>query len=364
MRIRIERDQIADAVAWVLRSVGSKATLPVLGGILFDAGDGKVTLSGTDLEIAARAQIEAQIDEPGRAVLPGRILNEIVRSLPEGAVRIEADASQGKILAGAAEFTLRVLPHEDFPVLPTLDDAVTGVLDAKQFLQAVNQVVRAASHDEARPILTGVLVEVAEGKLTLVATDSYRLAVRELGWSGTITDPVRRVIPGRALAEAARAADSESEVKLSLGETQAGVEAGGRRLTTRLIEGEFPNWRQLIPDTQPNVLRIEREAFAESVRRVGILALQGVPVRLELAEGGVKLSAGTQDLGDAVEHVPAVFEGEATLVAFNPGYMSEGIAAVEGTEVVLSVRDGLKPALLRAPGDEAFLYLLMPVRVS
>jgi DNA polymerase-3 subunit beta len=279
-------------------------------------------------------------------------------------VRIEADASQGKILAGSAAFTLRVLPHEDFPALPTLDDATTGVLDAKQFLLAVTQVVRAASHDEARPILTGVLVEIAEGKLTMVATDSYRLAVRTLPWSGTIAEPIRRVIPGRALAEAARAADSESEVRLSLSETQAGVEAGGRRLTTRLIEGEFPNWRQLIPDQQPNRLRIDREAFAESVRRVGILAQQGVPVRLELAEGGVKLSAGTQDLGDAVEHVEAAFEGEATTVAFNPGYLSEGIAAVEGTEAQLSVRDGLKPALLRAPEDEAFLYLLMPVRIS
>ncbi|MCA1832814.1 MAG: DNA polymerase III subunit beta [Actinomycetota bacterium] len=363
MKIRIERDQIADAVAWVLRSVGSKATLPVLGGILVEASDGKISFSGTDLEIAGRAEIEGAVEQSGRAVLPGRLLNDILRSLPEGSVTIEADAAQGKITGGAAEFTLRALPHEDFPAFQGLDAAVAGVLDAKQFLQAVGQVVRAASHDEARPILTGVLIEIADGKITLAATDSYRLSVRELPWSGP-SEPIRRVVPARALAEAARAADAESEVKLSLGESQAGVEAGGRRLTTRLIEGEFPNWRQLVPEDQPNKLTIDRETFAESVRRVGILAQQGVPVRLELGEGGVKLTAGTQDLGDAVEHVAASYAGQPNLVAFNPTYLSEGIAAIEGAEVVLGVRDGLKPAVMRAPGDESFLYLLMPVRVS
>jgi len=364
VKIRIERDQIAEAVGWVLRSVGSKATLPVLGGILVEASGNKIALSGTDLEIAGRAELEGHVEEPGRGVVPGRLLNEICRSLPEGSVRIDADASQAKIAGGAAEFTLRVLPADDFPSLQTPDGAVTGVVDAKQFLQGVGQVVRAASHDEARPILTGVLVEASADKIVMVATDSYRLAVRELPWSGGPPDLLRRVIPARALAEAARAADSESEVRLTLGESQAGVEAGGRRLTTRLIEGEFPNWRQLIPESQPNHLVVDREAFAESVRRVGILAQQGVPVRLDFAEGGVKLTAGTQDLGDAMENVPARYEGEPLTVAFNPGYLSDGIAAVEGGEVRLSVRDGLKPALLQTPTDTAFLYLLMPVRVS
>src|SRR5437867_3605596 len=234
VKIRIERDQIADAVAWVLRSVGSKATLPVLGGILVEASDKKISFSGTDLEIAGRAEIEGNVEQAGRAVLPGRLLNEILRSLPEGSVLIEADPSQGRITGGAAEFTLRMLPADDFPAFQGLEGAVTGVLDAKQFLQAVGQGVRAAAHDEARPIPTGVLVRVSEGKLTLAATDSYRLAVRDLPWSGP-ADPIRRGIPARALAEAARAADNESEVRLSLGESQAGVDAGGRRLTTRLI---------------------------------------------------------------------------------------------------------------------------------
>lgn len=364
MKIRIERDQIGEAVAWVLRSVGSKATLPVLGGILVEVAGEGIELSGTDLEIAGRARIDGGVEAPGRAVLPGRLLNDIVRSLPEGSVTLEADESSARILGGAAEFTLRVLPAEDFPALPSLDGAPTGVLDAKQFLQAVGQVVRAASHDEARPVLTGVLVEAGADSLTLVATDSYRLSVRTLSWSGGPGEPIRRVIPARALAEAARAADSESEVRLALGDTQAGVEAGGRRLTTRLIEGEFPNWRQLIPEAQPNSLRIERELFAESIKRVGILAQQGVPVRIELGEGGAKLTAGTQDLGEAVEQVTGVFEGEPTIVAFNPTYLSEGVAAVEGTEVLLAVRDGLKPALISAPGDAGFVYLIMPVRVS
>jgi DNA polymerase-3 subunit beta len=364
VKIRIERDVIADAVAWVLRSVGSKATLPVLGGILFEASDGSISLSGTDLEIGGRAVIEGHVEEPGRTVIPGRVLGDIMRSLPEGSVRIDADASTVKIAGGAAEFTLRVLPADDFPAMAAPEEAINGVVDAKQFLQAVSQVTRAASHDEARPILTGVLVEAQVGRITLAATDSYRLAVREVSWSGTPPETLRRVIPARALSEAARAADTENEVKLSFGDSQAGVEAGGRRLTTRLIEGEFPNWRQLIPDAHPNTLRIDREAFLESVRRVGILAQQGVPVRLELAEGGVKLTSATQDLGDAVEHAPGTYQGEPATVAFNPAYLSDGLAAVDATEVVLSVRDGLKPALLRGPEDSAFQYLLMPVRVS
>ncbi len=363
MKIRIERDQIADVVLWVLRSVGSKATLPVLGGVLIEAGEGKVVFAGTDLEVAGRAEIEGQVEQPGRAVLPGRLLGEIVRALPEGGVLLETDASQARIVGGAAEFTLRVLPADDFPALGAPDQGHTGVLDAKLFLSAVSQVARAASRDEARPILTGVLLEAGPSALTLVATDSYRLAVRSLTWSGP-DEELRRVVPGRALSEAARAADNESEVRLALGTTQAGVEAGTRRLTTRLIEGEFPNWRQLVPDAQPNVLRLEREAFAESVRRVGILAQQGAPVRLDLSPEGVRLTSGTQDLGEASEHVAATFEGEALTVAFNPGYLSDGIAAVEGPELILSVRDGLKPALLRGAQDDGFQYLLMPVRLS
>ncbi len=362
MKISIERDVFADAIGWVLRSVSTRATLPALGGVLFDASGPQLRLAGTDLELAGEATVDANIEDAGSIVLPGRVLGEIARSLPAGSVRVESSGQQAKLTCGSAEFTLRVLPVEDFPSLSQPSEAVTGTIDAALFSAAVSQVTRAASHDEARPVLTGTLVQADADKVTLVATDSYRLAVRNIAWSGP-SQSLKRVIPARALTEAARAAVG-GEITITLGESQASFTTASRRLTTRLIEGEFPNWSQLIPAELPNQLRIERDSLTEAVRRVGILAQSGTPVRIELAEGGAKLGAGAQDVGEASEGVEGKFEGEALTVAFNPAYLVDGLNAIEGAEVVLSCRDGLKPAVLRAPDDlDGFLYLLMPVRV-
>jgi DNA polymerase-3 subunit beta len=362
MKIRIERDSFADVVSWVLRSVGSRATLPVLGGILIDASGDQITLSGTDLEISGVATVSAGVEQPGRVLLPGRVLGDIARSLPEGTVSLTADGGQGKISCGEAEFVLRTLPVEDFPQIAT-PSGDAGTVDAKLFATAVNQATKASSHDEARPILTGVLLEISSAKVTLVATDSYRLAVREIEWAGP-SGEARRVVPARALLEAVRAAEGEGEVRVWIGENQVGVASSGRSLTTRLIEGEFPNWRQLVPNDLPNALVISREGFLEAVKRVGILAQQGSPLRLELAEGGVKLASGTQDLGDATEHVAGTYTGEPATVAFNPTYLADGLQACTSAEVRLGVRDGLKPALLSAASSDGFTYLLMPVRIS
>jgi len=363
VKIRIERDAFAEASSWVLRSVGTRATLPVLGGVLVAAEEGKIKLSGTDLEVGAEAIVEGAIDAEGRGVLPGRVLGEIARTLPPGTVRIELDAGQARVSCGSAEFTLRTLPTEDFPSLAGPGDVPGGSVAAPELASAVAQVTKAASRDEARPILTGVLLEAEAGKITLAATDSYRLAVRDIAWTGP-TEPLKRVVPARALAEAARAAEGEENVQLALGENQVTVSGKERRLTTRLIEGEFPNWRQLVPEDQPNRLTVDREGFQEAVRRVGILAQQGTPVRLELGPSGVRLTAGTQDVGEAADLVEGKYEGEPLVIAFNASYLSDGVQAIEGNEVVLSCRDGLKPAVLRSPDGASFLYLLMPVRIS
>jgi DNA polymerase-3 subunit beta len=363
VKIRIERDAFAETSAWVLRSVGTRATLPVLGGVLIVAEGKQIRLSGTDLEIGAEAHVEGAIDAEGRTVLPGRVLGDIARSLPPGTVRIEAEAGQARISCGSAEFSLRTLPTEDFPSIAAPADAPGSTLLAQEFALAVGQATRAASRDEARPILTGVLLEAEKGKLTLAATDSYRLAIREIAWDGP-AEPLRRVVPARALSEAARAAEGEESVRLALGESQVAVIGEHRRLTTRLIEGEFPNWRQLVPEEQPNRLTVDREAFAEAVRRVGILAQQGTPLRVELGPAGARLTAGTQDVGEAADLVEGKYEGEPLVIAFNPGYLSDGVQAIEGSEVVLSCRDGQKPAILRSPDGGSFLYLLMPVRIS
>lgn len=360
MKIKIERDTFADAIAWVLRSVGARATLPVLGGILIEADGDHVTFTGTDLEISGEARVGANVATAGKVLLPGRVLGDIARSLPGGTVSLTADAGMGKLVCGAAEFTLRTLPVEDFPQI-ALPDAASGTVDGKLFAAAIQQAVKAASHDEARPILTGVLVEATETTLTLVATDSYRLAVREIEWSGKGIEG-KRVVPARALAEAVKAAEGEAEVTFTLGDTQVAVSAGGRTLVTRLIEGEFPNWRQLLPTESSSALIIARDAFTEAVRRVGILAQQGAPVRLELNAEGVRLSAGTQDLGEASELAGGAYEGEPLTVAFNPTYLTDGLGAAGVAEVKLSVRDGLKPALLTSTEQDGFTYLLMPVR--
>jgi DNA polymerase-3 subunit beta len=363
VKIRIERDAFAETSSWVLRSVGTRATLPVLGGVLVVAEEDGIRLAGTDLEVGAEAKVEGAIDAKGRSVLPGRVLGEIARTLPPGTVRIEAEGGQARIVCGSAEFTLRTLPTEDFPALAGPTDAPGGTVPASEFALAVNQVTKAASRDEARPILTGVLIESEAGKTTFAATDSYRLAIREIAWNGP-KDAIKRVVPARALSEAARAAEGEGDVTLLLGETQVSVQGNDRRLTTRLIEGEFPNWRQLVPEEQPNHLTVDREGFLEAVRRVGILAQQGTPLRLELGPAGVRLTAGTQDVGEAADLVEGKYEGEPLVIAFNPTYLSDGVQAIEGSEVVLSCRDGLKPAVLRSPEAGSFLYLLMPVRIS
>ncbi|MBI4728209.1 MAG: DNA polymerase III subunit beta [Acidobacteria bacterium] len=364
MKITIEKDVFAEQVAWVLRCVSARATLPALGGLLLEARGEGLRMAGTDLELSGETSAGARVEEPGRAVVPGRVLGEIARSLPQGVVRIEAGASETKISCGSAEFALRLLPVEDIPALQFVSQAPGGTLERALFQTAVGQVTRAASRDEARPVLTGTLVEADAGKLMLVATDSYRLAVREIAWKGP-SEPVRRVIPARALQEAARGAEGEGELQVLLGESQAVFAGSGRRLGTRLIEGEFPNWRQLVPGELPNRLRVKRDDFIEAVRRVGILAQSGSPVRVELSAEGVQLAAGTQDIGQASERVEGTYEGEPVTVSFNPQYLLDGVQAVEGNDVVLSVRDGQKPVLIRGADDAGgFTYLAMPIRVG
>lgn len=363
MKVQVERNTFASAVAWVLRCVGVRATLPALGGILVEAGKDGLRLSGTDLEIAGETTVKARVEEAGQVVLPGRVVGEIARSLPEGTVILAADAGSAHLSCGAAEFSLRCLPVEDFPGLQAVEGLPGGTIDAGLLAAAVGQVTRAASHDEARPVLTGTLVEATVDSLVLVATDSYRLAIRKVAFKGP-TDAVKRVLPARALQEVARGAEGAKEITIGLGESQAVFRTKAWVLTTRLIEGEFPNWRQLVPESLPSHLRVEREAASQALRRVGILAQAGSPVRLDLGPHGVRFAAGTQDLGEAVEHVEGKYEGEPLTVAFNPQYLLDGIQSVEGAEVVLSVRDGVKPALIRPVEDDGFAYLAMPVRIS
>jgi len=360
MKIRLEQSQFADIVGWVLRSVSSRSTLPALGGILFRASGSTLTLTGTEQDLSGQLSVEVAVEEPGEVLLPGRLLGDIAKSLAGGAVRIDTEGTQATISNGSATFTLRTLPVDDFPAFDP-PAGTGGTVAFADFAAAVQQVARASSNDEVRPVLTGILVDIDAEQATLVATDSYRLAVRTLAWTG-LSEPVRKVIPARSFTEAARIA-TDGALTITLADTKASFAAGSRTLVSRLIDGEFPNWKNLIPSELPNKLTVSKELFIEAVRRVGLLASAGSPVKIALSETAVTLTAGSQDLGDATEQIDAKYEGEELTVAFNPGYLVDGVAAVHGTEVVLLVRDGLKPAVLRAPDDETFTYLVMPVRL-
>lgn len=362
MKFRCDRDALSEALQTVQRGVASRPGIPALTGVLLEAAEGgQLTLTTTDLEVSARLAIDVTVSEPGVALVPARLLGDTVKSLSDAPVEFETDQSQARIRCAAYEGALRLLPAEDFPGLQE-PGGTKVTADAAAFAEAVSQVGRAASRDEARPVLTGVLLEISREGCMLVATDSYRLAVREL--VATADGEAKAIVPERALAEAGRAAatDEKGSVEIALDASQVAFRAGGLTLTSRLIEGEFPNYRQLLPESHESRLTVSRQQLLDAVRRVGLLARDATPVRLEFNALGVKLSSSSPDLGQAVETVEARYEGQDLTVAFNPQYLIDGLTAVGGESIYLDVRDGLKPGVVHGEGD-AFTYLVMPVRL-
>lgn len=364
MKFRCERDVLVEALGTAGRAAtGRGSALPVLSGVRVELSGDALVLTGTDLELTISVQVDVAGEGDGVTVLPGRLASEIVRALPGGGVEVAVDAEQARIAAGRSEFSLRVLPADEFPrVNPPAGEPVT--LDTAALSEALGQVVQAASRDDARPILTGVLLSAEPEGLRLVATDSYRLAVRDLPGTSVLAEGQHVLVPSRALQELARLLPAGDTLTVRLGERDATFEVGTNRLTTVLIEGEFPNYRGLIPQSQPNRLRVGRESLLEAVRRVKLLAREATPVRLAMSSDGLELVAVTQDVGQAHESLDAKYEGTELTVAFNPEYLVQGIEVAPGDEVTIETVDALKPALVRAPEHPEFLYLLMPVRVS
>lgn len=362
MKFRCDRDALSEALQTVQRGVSSRPGIPALTGVLLEAtDDGRLTLTTTDLEVSARLSTQVQVQEAGVALVPARLLGDTVKSLSDAPVEFETDQSQAHLRCAAYEGTLRLLPSEDFPGLQE-PSGTSITAEAGAFAEAVTQVGRAASRDEARPVLTGVLVEVSREGVVMVATDSYRLAVRDL--VATADGEGRAIVPERALTEAGRAAqaDEKASIQIFLDESQVAFRIGELTLTSRLIEGEFPNYRQLLPEEHQSRLTISRQALLDAVRRVGLLARDTTPVRLEFNALGVKLSSSSPDLGQAVEAVEARYEGEDLTAAFNPTYLADGLSAASGETVRLEVRDGLKPGIVKGESDD-FTYLVMPVRL-
>ena len=365
MKFRCERDVLAEALGAAGRAAtGRTGALPVLSGVRAELVDDRLVVTGTDLDLTIQVEATVAGDRDGVVVLPARLTADIVRSLPSGAVEVDATGDDVQISSGRSRFAVRPLSADDYPKLPApAASAVT--LPAAAFADALRQVVRAASSDESRPILTGVLLAAEHGGLRLVATDSYRLAVRDLAGTEVLGVDQKVIVPSRALNELGRLLGSATEVTLRLGERDATFETGTTRLTTRLIEGEFPNYRQLIPASHPNRLVVSRDELTAAIRRVKLLARDATPIRLAMTADGLTLSAVTQDIGQAVESLDATYSGGDMTVAFNPDYLSAGVDAVVGDQVAIDTLDALKPAVVRSAGEEGpgYLYLLMPVRV-
>jgi len=391
VKFRCERDVLLDALTTAGRAVASRGgALPVLSGIRLDVTGDELRVAGTDLDLTIQVETSVTGTADGVVVAPGRLVTDIVRALEPGAVVMESDDDEElRIAAGRSQFTVRTHPAGDFPRLPVpVADAVT--LPAAGLADALRQVVRAASSEDSRPILTGVLMAAEAGGLRLVATDSYRLAVRDLPGAGVLREGQKVLVPSRALGELQRligsgggagsstssapggdeAEDGKADVvpgavTLRLGDHDATFELGRVRLTTRLIEGEFPNYRQLIPGDYPNNLVVGREDLLDAVRRVKLLARDATtPVRIALRSDGIQLTVITQDWGQATEEVDAKYEGAEMTVAFNPNYLIDGVEAVTSDEVRLETLDALKPATIKPTEGSGYLYLLMPVRVS
>lgn len=362
MKLRCERDDLVEALGTAGRAVANRGgALPVLSGVRLELEGDTLRLTGSDLDLTISVTTTVAGESNGVAVVPAKIASDVVRSLDSGRVEIVVEDDEAQITSGRFASSIRLLPADEFPRLANpAENAVT--LDAGDLSSALSQVVPAASSDDARPILTGVLMAAEGNGLRLVATDSYRLAVRDLEGSAVLDEGQTVLVPSRALRELVRAL-GYGEVTLRLGEREATFEVGSTRVTTRLIEGEFPNYRGLIPSTYPNRMVVSREALGDAVRRVRLMAREATPVRLTMSAEGLELDAVTQDIGQARESVDATFDGTELTVGFNPDYLLDGIEVAPGEEITLETTDANKPAVLRSVDRGDFLYLLMPVRI-
>ncbi|GAB2514767.1 DNA polymerase III subunit beta [Nocardiopsis aegyptia] len=378
MKFRVERDVLADAVAWTARTLPTRPSVPVLVGVLLDAGefDGRqqVRLAGFDYEVSTQAAVDVEVDEPGQVLVPGKLLAEITRNLPPQVVEVATDGPKVVVSCGSAKFTLTTMPVEDYPTLPEMP-GVSGTVGSDAFAAAVSQVAVAAGRDDTLPMLTGVRVEIEGETITLASTDRYRLAVRELTWKPENPElSAVALVPAKTLHDTAKSLTSGAEVSVALssgdgGEGMIGFEGGGRRTTTRLLDGEFPKYRALLPDSFNTVAEVSRSEFVEAVKRVSLVAERNTPLRLAFSQGRLVLEAGTGEDAQAVEVLEADLDGEDIQIAFNSGFLLDGLGAI-GTDVArLHFTTSTKPAILTGkPAEEGapaqYRYLIMPVRLS
>jgi DNA polymerase III subunit beta len=363
MKVVCQREELSQKLAVVARAVSTRASVQILSGVLLRAEAGRLHLAATDMELSLRSSLEAQVDGDGAIVVPGRLLVDLVRLLPDSEVTIEhrADENVVRVTSGPSSSTLHTYAAEDFPRLPDLDTVGTFTVDRQSLLDTVSRVARSASRDESRPVLTGILVRFEAGKLVMAATDSYRLSVKETDLSGDVPE-LEAIIPARALAELARIAQAGESVELGVHENQVVFAADDVWLTTRRIDGQFPNYKQLLPETFEHELTLPRNELLDVVRRVGVMVQRTSPIQLRFAEGELTVFARTQDVGEAKESVPVQFSGEAMEIGFNAEFLREGIESIGADDLRLKLISPLRPAVIEG-GEDDPTYLIMPIRL-
>ena len=365
VKITCSKDELTRALSLVGRAVSTRASVQVLGGVLLRASGGRLELAATDMELSLRLVVDCEVEGDGAVVAPGRLLVDLARLLPDGEVVLEHKPEQGtlEVTCGSASYKLNTYSAEDFPKLPDAESAQTFTADRAAFLETVSRVARSASRDESRPVLTGILVRFEGGKLVMAATDSYRLSVKETEIAGSEGAELEAIVPARALTELSRIAQDEGELRIGVQENHVVFGAGETWLTSRRIDGQFPNYKQLLPETFEHEVKLPREEFLEVVRRASVMAQRNSPLRLRFAEGEVTVSAQTQDVGEAKESLPVPFAGEPLEIGFNPEFLRDGLESVVSDEVALRLISPLRPGLIHSD-DEQFSYLIMPIRLA
>jgi DNA polymerase-3 subunit beta len=364
LRITVAKDELASKLATVARGVSTRTAVLVLGGIQLRAEAGRLHLAATDMEVSLRGSVEAQVTDEGAVVVPGRLLLDIARSLPDSEVTIEHHPDEAVVVvsSGTATYRLHTYSAEDFPRLPDVESLALHSIDRDALVETISRVGRSASRDESRPVLTGILVRFEPGKVVMAATDSYRLAVKETPVDGTLPE-LEAIIPARALQELARIAAGSDELQLGLLENHVVFGADGTWLTTRRIDGQFPNYRQLLPEQFEHELMLPRDELLEVVRRVSLMAQRNSPLRLRFAEGELTVSAVTQDVGEARESLPAPFAADPLEIGFNAEFLRDGLESVDADSIKFKLISPLRPAVLEGDTPD-YVYLIMPIRLA
>jgi DNA polymerase III subunit beta len=367
MKVTCTKEELAEKLAVAGRGVSTRTSVQILAGIMLSAEDGRLSLSATDMEISLRVSLAAQVGESGSVVVPGRLLVDIVRLLPAGEITIEARPEEGiaELVCGSASYRLHTYAAEDFPRLPEIDEKTAFAVEREAFLDTIARVSRSASRDESRPVLTGVLVRFEGGKLVMAATDSYRLSVKETQLAGSVGRDLEAIVPARALSELARIGQAAAAETIAVGvqENQVVFGVDGVWLTARRIDGQFPNYKQLLPETFEAEIALPREEFLEVVRRASLMAQRKSPLRLSFEDGELTVSAQTQDVGEARESLPAPYSGDPLEIGFNAEFLRDGLESVTDDTVRFKLISPLRPGLIHGEADD-FLYLIMPIRLA